>query len=285
MLVARVPSGEVVVRIKQHRLHRDDGAPVRFEPSPNSGGKVQHKYLVMHYTAGRDAESAVRTLVNPATKASAHLVIGRGGELAQLVPFNRIAWHAGQSRWLGLQGLNHYSIGIELDNAGRLERQGGRWLSWFGKEYPEQDVHEATHKNETRPAGWHIFTEAQLGVAVEVSRLLARHYGLVDVLGHDDIAPGRKSDPGPAFPMASFRSAVIGREADDDEIYQATANLNIRVGPGLHYAKLVDDALPKGTRLSLQRREGSWCLVDVLDDDGQPVRTGWVHGNYIGAVA
>ena len=271
------------MRIRQHRLVRDDGVPVRFEPSPNVSGKVQHKYLVMHYTAGRDAESAVRTLIDPAAKASAHLVIGRGGELVQLVPFNRIAWHAGKSRWLGLQGLNQYSIGIELDNAGRLELQGGRWRSWFGKEYPGQDVHEATHKHDSRPAGWHIFTEVQLRLAVEVARLLARHYGLVDVLGHDDIAPGRKSDPGPAFPMMSFRSAVIGREADDGEIYETIANLNLRAGPGLDYAKLIETSLPKGTRVALDRREGSWCFVDVLDDADRPVRTGWVHGNYIRA--
>lgn len=272
------------MQIKNHRLIHADATPVRFDTSPNLGGKLEPKYLVMHYTAGRDADGSIRTLCDPAAKASAHLVIGRDGAIAQLVPFNRVAWHAGKSQWLGLHGLNAHSIGIELDNAGRLERQGGRWLSWFRREYPDHDVFEATHKNETSPCGWHVFTEVQLETALAVARLLVRHYGLLDVLGHDDIAPGRKSDPGPAFPMASFRGAALGREADAEEILEATANLNIRVGPGIEHAKLMAESLPKGTRLSLDRREGVWCLVDVLDEAGQPTRTGWVHGGYVRAV-
>jgi len=270
------------MKILRHRLHQEDGTPVRFVASPNRGGQLQHKYLIMHYTAGLDAEGAIRSLTNPQVKASAHLVIGRDGEVVQLVPFDRVAWHAGRSRWHGLKGLNRHSIGIELDNAGRLEQQGGQWRAWFGKVYPADSVHEAVHKNETRSAGWHTYSEAQLFAALAVSQLLVRHYGLADILGHDDIAPGRKSDPGPAFPMESFRAGVLGREADGDEIYETLANLNIRSGPGGHFGKLDASPLPKGTRLSLESRSGSWCFVEVLDDGGAPDLNGWVHGDYIG---
>jgi len=108
------------MKIIRHRLRKDDGNPYPFVPSPNKGGKAEPKYLVMHYTATPDLEVAIRSLINPKRKASAHLVIGRDGSITQLVPFDRVAWHAGASSWDGLKGLNRYSLGIELENAGKL---------------------------------------------------------------------------------------------------------------------------------------------------------------------
>ena len=235
----------------------------------------------MHYTAGRSAASSINWLTNADAKASAHLVIGRDGSITQLVPFNRIAWHAGTSRWEGLTGMNSHSIGIELDNAGILTRQGGKWKAWFGGEYVDEDVVEAVHKHESQMRGWHGYTEDQIGSTLEVGRLLVKHYKLKDVIGHDDIAPGRKQDPGPAFPIESFRAAVLGRRETDSELYRTIAHLNIRSGPGQTFDKLRDQALPPDTRLALNRREGEWCLVDVLDEQGAPDLSGWVHGDYI----
>jgi N-acetylmuramoyl-L-alanine amidase len=76
---------------------------------------------------------------------------------------------------------------------------------------PAREVIEAQHKAEARPTGWHAFPEAQLSTAEAVARVLHGRYGFIDVLGHDDIAPGRKVDPGPAFPMGSFTTQVMGR--------------------------------------------------------------------------
>jgi N-acetylmuramoyl-L-alanine amidase len=199
------------MKIANHRLI--DGETVTFVGTANQSAGIRPLYLVMHYTAGLGLDGAVAWLRNPAAKASAHLVIGRDGRIVQMVAFNRRAWHAGLSRWGDIEGLNAYAIGIELDNAGRLQRRGdGAWVHPVsGRVVPASEVIEAQHKAEPRPAGWHAFTEPQLSAAEAVARVLHDRYGFIDVLGHDDIAPGRKVDPGPAFPMGSFATQVMGR--------------------------------------------------------------------------
>jgi N-acetylmuramoyl-L-alanine amidase len=223
------------MKILDHRLCEDDGTPVLQQPSPNHGGPFEPSFLLMHYTAGRTAASAASWLCNPKAAAAAHLIIGKDGACIQLVPFNLVAWHAGVSSWVErgagkradgsvydvvLQGMNKYSLGIELDNPGRLVRvaPGGNWRSLaLGTSYPAEDGIELTHKNEHKPSGWHLYPEAQLDKAFEVAHLLAEHYSLRDVMGHDDVAPGRKTDPGPAFDMEHFRSRLTGRGSDDSE--------------------------------------------------------------------
>ena len=269
------------MKIIRHRLHEADGSPVPFIASPNRGGQVDHRYLIMHYTAGGTADGAIRTLTDPNAKASAHLVIARDGTITQLVPFNRVAWHAGKSRWHGLVGLNRFSLGIELDNAGMLEPDRGDWRAWFGRTYPPDQVVEAVHQHEAVSRGWHRYDAEQIEAAIEVSRLLMSHYGLLDVIGHDDVAPGRKRDPGPAFPMGSFRGAVIGRQDDDLDVYETITHVNIREGSGTQFDKLPISPLAPGTRLQLHTRESSWCFGEVLDDAGTPTDAGWVHGDYI----
>jgi N-acetylmuramoyl-L-alanine amidase len=274
------------MKIVNHRLFNDDDTPIRYRESPNRGGKIANiRYLVMHYTAGPSAEHSVNWLVNSTAKASAHLVIGRDGSITQLVPFDTVAWHAGQSEWQGVVGLNNSSIGIELDNAGSLEKAGNGWRAWFGTVYPPEQVIEAIHKNETNIRAWHLYTPEQLYVALEVSALLVNTYKLLDVLGHDDIAPGRKADPGPAFPMETFRSRLFGRYEDkpDVNLYETTANLNIRVGPNTTFQSLAISPLPRGTRLQATGQEnGIWKEVDIVGEiKGVSGARGWVHRGYV----
>ena len=270
------------MKILRHRLHQDDGTPVEFRPSPNIGGELAARYLVMHFTAARSAGSAVAWLTHREARASAHLVIGRDGDITQLVPFDRVAWHAGVSRWEGLIGLNAHSIGIELDNGGRLERKGQKWCAWFGTDYPEGEVMQAVHKNETAPCGWHVYTPAQLEAALEASRAIVNKYALRDVLGHEDVSPGRKCDPGPAFPMGNFRSRLFGRSDDQPPLFETRVALNIRSGPGTQHAKLPASPLPAGTAVEVLREEGSWSLVDVVGDLGGDMDVqGWVHNGFL----
>lgn len=270
------------IKIANHRINLETADKSSFVRSPNIGGKMEPKYLVIHYTAGASFDSAVSWLSDRQSQASAHAVIGRDGSIAQLVPFNRVAWHAGPSEWDGIQGLSGHSIGFELDNAGRLKRVGDTWVSWFGRTYPDDEVLVAEHKFDTVEYGWHTYTEAQITTAVELGAALFAKYDLVDVVGHDDIAPLRKWDPGPAFPMHSFRSKLVGRKDEVLPVLETTRALHVRSGPGFEYRKVLVIPLPKNTKVEVMRREGTWYLVDVLEevDDDMDIQ-GWVHSRHL----
>lgn len=274
------------MQLADHRLAGDSGGrSIEWRESPNVGGALSPTYLVMHYTAGGSAAESVRWLCDRRARASAHVVIGRDGTITQLVPFDRVAWHAGVSEWKGRSGLNAHAIGIELDNAGRLTSRGGAWRSWTGRAIPDDEVHVGAHRHDPDTScGWHSFPEAQLEAAIDLAALLIDRYALREVLGHDDVSPGRKSDPGPAFPMGSFRGRLLGREADAEERWRTTTRLNIRSGAGTQHEPLPQSPLAKGTPVRVLDRRGSWCLVDVERSvRGANDVQGWVHGKFLAA--
>ncbi len=274
------------MKVRNHHLVDDDGGDVAFVPSPNAGGVIRPQYLIIHYTAGSSAAGTVEWFRNPASKVSAHLVIGRDGATTQMVACNRLAQHAGVSQWGSLSGLNRYSIGIELDNAGQLIRSGGKWVSPLTRRsYAEQDVTVAVHKNDppgTPPSGWHAFTAAQIEATLSAGFALVRQYDLADVLGHDDIAPQRKRDPGPDFPMSSVRARLFGRADDHPQRYRTTAELNVRSGAGTGYPLLPGSPLPVGIEVEVLAREGVWWQVDVAGSvNGVMDIVGWCHSKYL----
>lgn len=265
--------------------HRLDG--VNFVESPNHGGPFAEALpdtIIIHFTAGGSAESSVSSLCNPASKASAHVVVGRDGSLTQLVPFNTVAWHAGQSSYGDRVGFNKYSIGIEIDNAGRLTKSGNTYVAWFGRAYPEDQVIEAVHRNETRPAFWHRYTEEQISTVYDLCELLVGTYGVNLILGHEEISPGRKTDPGPAFPLDKLRERILRRDRSDDTQPAApfmkkpgvvsASKLNIRSSPRPS-APTVALPLLQGTMVDiLQESNNGWCEVAV------PIR-GWVKKEFV----
>jgi N-acetylmuramoyl-L-alanine amidase len=123
-----------------------------------------------------------------------------------------------------------------------------------------------------------------------VLALFETYPSLQEIVGHEDIAPHRKKDPGPAFPMSHFRSLVTGRK-DDAQVEQtllhaATTGLNLRMGPTVESAKVLDSVLPKGTRVEVIDRSGMWCKVVVQDAiDGDAGHKGWVSGKYLEKLA
>ena len=201
------------MKVKDQYLFFDDDQQVSFTESPNQSGVVKPMYLIMHYTADTSFKNVISWFKNPQAKASAHLVIGVDVDIKQMVRFNKKAWHAGVSQWGKLESMNSYSIGIELVNAGKLtKRADGKWINWAHEIIPEDQVVILKHKNEDEAAGWQIYSQKQIDTAIEVAQALNDKYSFEDILGHDDVAPDRKVDPGPAFPMISFKSRVLGRE-------------------------------------------------------------------------
>ena len=164
--------------------------------------------IVMHYTAGSTAEGAVCHLCDLEKEVSAHLVVSRDLRIFQLIPFNIPAWHSGVSKWNDRTSLNQYSIGIEIDNAGKLDFIEGKFISWFEKEYPENEVVKLKHVNREQEEYWHKYNQEQIELLQEISKILIKKYEIKELLGHDEIAPDRKIDPGPAFPIKDFKKLV-----------------------------------------------------------------------------
>ena len=174
-------------------------------PSPNwdSRGGAPIDMLVLHYTGMQSGEAALERLCDPAAKVSAHYMIDEGGTVYALVPEEALAWHAGVSYWAGARDINARSIGIELVNPG----------------------HEF---------GYRAFPDAQIGALTELAgAILARHpIPAWRVLGHSDVAPSRKDDPGELFRWEKLAGDGIGLwpRPGDDPGEGAVGNLLARFG-------------------------------------------------------
>jgi len=230
--------------------------------------------IVIHFTGGNNAKSSAYYLTKPDLAASAHIVIGRDGSIYQLVPFDTIAWHAGKSYYNGRIKLNNYSIGIELDNPGELIKIDDVYQSYFGETYDEKDVLCSPHKNDKlhKERYWLKYTDKQLQVCEDICNLLIKEYDITTIVGHDDIAPDRKIDPGPAFPMKNFKHKLLNKNLShlqSDIGIVNTTFLNIYSGPNKSYSD-VADPLVMGTEVKILEEFGVWYKIEV------PI-IGWVN--------
>ena len=153
-------------------------------PSPNFGARPADAaidLLILHYTGMQSAEAALARLCDRAAAVSAHYVIDEDGTTYRLVDETARAWHAGESAWQGRADLNSFSVGIELVNPGH---------EW----------------------GYRDFPAPQLAACVQLSRAIMRRHTIptARVLGHSDIAPARKQDPGERFDWAALARHGIG---------------------------------------------------------------------------
>tara|TARA_B100000686_G_C16556873_1_gene845654 strand:+ start:119 stop:859 length:741 start_codon:yes stop_codon:yes gene_type:complete len=153
--------------------------------SPNFDLKKRHKknikYLIFHYTGMKNDKLSINRLTNFNLKVSCHYYITKEGKLIQIVPDLYIAWHAGKSYWKKDKLLNKNSLGIEISNPG----------------------HKIGYKN---------FNDKQINCLIKISKFLIKKHGIKkeNVLGHSDIAPLRKKDPGEKFPWKLLSRKSIG---------------------------------------------------------------------------
>jgi len=245
-------------------------------PSPNRGGLITPRFVVMHYTAGFTAESAVRTLTSPSSRVSAHVTIDENGSVYQHVPFNVKAWHAGPSRYAGYSNLNSHSIGIEIVNPGWFRRSAdGNFYRDNIRRTARQmgEVIEAPHPRVgSGMLYWPTYTEAQLDAVEELTEeLLAEYPSIIDIVSHEEIdTRGWKTDPGPAFPMNRYKRLLPTRDLDYDQFQVTASSLNVRSGPGTNFGVLRE--VKRGDIVDGQDQSGSWIRVDS---------DGWVHGGYL----
>ncbi|KGK41730.1 hypothetical protein LH51_12355 [Nitrincola sp. A-D6] len=285
------------MKIRNHLLYHDTGERASWNETPNKRGNLVEKkpaFIVIHYTGGSTVESAVSTFKNRNSQTSAHLVIGKDGSTVQMARFHERCWHAGRSEWQGTRNLNSYSVGIELVNWGWLMGEPGHWRSWAGTPVEDEGVVRMAHKYDGQLRGWEAYSPEQMQTTIDIVRALLQHYQLSPeaIVGHDDISPGRKQDPGPAFPMVRFRNMLMSRMDDrvdepiesdtthHETVFSVTAvsGLNLRTGPGIDTA--VVKTLRRDTQLIRLEAEGKWWLVSELVN-GQADTTGWVYSHWL----
>ncbi|GGD57722.1 N-acetylmuramoyl-L-alanine amidase [Erythrobacter arachoides] len=144
----------------------------REEPSPNFDERaLPVSMVVLHYTEMQPIETAIAKMCDPDSKVSAHYCISEAGEVIRLVPEDKRAWHAGVSFWRGHKDVNSASIGIELDHPGHA-------------------------------GGYRPFADAQFAALVPLLGRIVQTHDIprANVVGHSDVAPARKIDPGELFP-------------------------------------------------------------------------------------
>jgi len=180
---------------------------VTFKKSPNQSQRIdQIKYIVLHHTGPGSFSGISKWLRNKKAKASAHYIVGTEGQLHQLVNSRKKSWHAGISSWNGLSDINKYSIGIEIQNIGRMERHDdGNYYYEFGrglKKY-DGDVEPAYGKiiypDGQILEGYYVpYPKEQINKVIALCKGLIKKYPQIDresIIAHYQISPGRKNDP------------------------------------------------------------------------------------------
>lgn len=170
------------------RREADSPLAVRFRPSPNHeprAGDRRPDLLLLHYTGMESADAALDWLTRPESRVSAHYLVDAAGKITQMVAEDRRAWHAGAARWAGESDINSCSIGVEIHN-------------------PGHDL------------GYPGFPEAQMRAVAALCRDILGRHGIppMRVLGHSDVAPARKRDPGEKFDWARLARAGVGLWAE-----------------------------------------------------------------------
>jgi len=205
--------------------------------------------IVIHYTGMRSLQSAVERLISKKHEVSSHYLISRVGKIMQLVKDNNIAWHAGISNWFAFKNLNKNSIGIELENKGH--------------QYGYQD-----------------FPNKQIRELIKILKILKKKFKIqnVNITGHSDIAPHRKTDPGEKFPWKKLykNDLAIWHSLDEKFInnfrLKKLINVNkknmVKMIKKLGYSRVLKaDHLDKDFTKAFQRRHRQQLINGIFDQE------------------
>lgn len=182
-------------------------------PSPAQDSRIRH--LVLHYTAANLA-SSLQMLAGPTAQVSAHYLVSDVPEADGSIPVYELvkpeqrAWHAGISSWQGINNLNFSSIGIEMVNLGFIDKQPLEEYKIVVAEQPSRA--QTTPYLDHQGKRWFHFPKEQIAALIALAAPLVKQHNIdpTRVIGHADIAPGRKQDPGPLFPWYTLAQEEIG---------------------------------------------------------------------------
>lgn len=258
------------IEIRDHRVVVD-GKPCAYRATPNQSGTIRPEGVILHDTGALNAEGSIAWLCNPEAKASAHVVISRDGVITQLAPLNAKCWHAGVSRWNGRANVNGFAIGIEISNPGKLAKTAAGYVNDIKvKVGAKEDVqHVATPQH--GDGFWLAYTPAQVAAVTALCRAIAATYGVKFISTHYEIAPGRKIDVNPRFPLAqvrhdTFAPADAGEDREDDP---PTPDLSAM--PGARIVPTSEPPKPAAADpavLAVQARLRELGYYEVGDPDG-----------------
>jgi len=183
---------------------------------PEWRGGITPEVVVVHYGVTHTLDALVAA--QKARNFKAHFSIdspdNRDLRITQLVRYGKRGTHAGKSAWTFPSGktinsLNSYSTGIEISNPGPLEEKDGKLFTVYGKEWPREDAVEVEPEQRFgRYRFWAKYSPGEIALVTAIALACNRRHPVKDILGHHEISPGRKIDPGPAFPLDWVRSFV-----------------------------------------------------------------------------
>ncbi|WP_440648872.1 N-acetylmuramoyl-L-alanine amidase [Candidatus Pelagibacter sp. HIMB1521] len=223
--------------------------------SPNFDSKKRSldeiNFIIFHYTGMKNEKNAINKLLDIKSKVSCHYFIKNNGEILRMVPDSYIAWHAGVSNWKKFKSLNKNSIGIEINNPG----------------------HEFKYKK---------FSKKQIYSVIKLTKYIIKKYKInpKSILGHSDIAPDRKKDPGEKFPWEFLSKNKIGiwHELRSNEIklyrkLKLSKLLKIKFINNLHkigypkHSKINNNKYIKNITVAFQRRFRQELIDGKIDKE------------------
>ena len=225
---------------------------IKYLKSPNyifCNERRNVRSIVIHYTGMRSLQLAVERLRSKKNQVSSHYLISRTGKVLQLVRDKNIAWHAGVSTWFSFKNLNKNSIGIELENKG----------------------HQYGYQN---------FPNKQIAQLIKILKILKKKFKIqiINIIGHSDIAPNRKADPGEKFPWEKIYQNDLAILHSLDEKFinnfrlKKLININkknmLKMIKKLGYSKvLIAGRLDKNFVKAFQRRHRQKLINGIFDQE------------------